>query len=252
MLSRFVFLSFLAVPLIAQVPPPRPSPAPVSDPLSDAPKAQEKPAEKPKVLELGQRLDGSTTLLDIDGKEQKAKDLMGQITVVNFYSIQCPVQAAWDGRLAQIQKDLADKGVTFLHVASNVTEIGAEPTKGTDDSKPYDNIRQHLAKKELPFRVLVDHGNKVADLFGATSTPHVYVFGKDGRLVYKGLVDDDQRDQKAETRQNHLRDVLGKLLKGEKVEPFATKEVGCSIKRVNAGGQQGGRRQRGEGRRGGD
>lgn len=252
MLSRFALLSCLAVPLIAQDPPPRPSPAPVSDPLPDAPKAQEKPAEKPKVLELGQRLDGSTTLLDIDGKPQKAQDLMGQITVVNFYSIQCPVQAAWDGRLAQIQKDLADKGVTFLHIASNQTEIGAEPQKATGDSKPYDNIRQHLAKKELPYRVLVDHGNKVADLFGATSTPHVYVFGKDGRLVYKGLVDDDQRDQKADSRQNHLRDVLGKLLQGEKVEPFATKEVGCSIKRVGTGNPQGGRRPRGEGRRGGD
>ncbi len=210
---------------------------------------------KPKTLELGQRIDGELELLDIDGVAQKAKDLMGKVTVVNFYSIQCPVQAQWDERLAQIQKDFAEQGVVFLHVDSNVTEIGEKPqpqpaADDKDAKKPYDNIRAHLAEKGLPFRVLVDHGNKVADLFAATSTPHVYVFGSDGKLVYKGLVDDDQRDAKADTRTNYLRDVLGKLTKGETVEPSSTREVGCSIKRV--GGENRGRRQRGEGRRRGE
>ena len=66
--------------------------------------------------------------------------------------------------------------------------------------------RLHLA--------VVDHGNVVADLFAATSTPHVYVFGADGRLVYRGLVDDDQRDRNPEGRQDYLRDTLTKLLAG--------------------------------------
>lgn len=224
-------------PTPAPAPKPQPSPAPVSDPVpTDAKTA---PAPKPKLLELGARIDGELTLSDIDGKPQRAHDLLGQITVVNFYSIQCPIQAAWDQRLAQIQRDFAAQGVVFLHIDSNVTEIGEAPPKVAGDQQPYDTIRQHLAKKELPFRVLVDHGNVVADLFQAKTTPHVYVFGKDGRLVYKGLVDDDQRDKNQDGRQNHLRDVLGKLVKGEKVEPFATREVGCTIKRMAAPGQNG-------------
>ncbi len=237
--------------------PPKPAPAekpadpttgkPTGDkPATDQPKPDQ---GAPKVLQLGQRLDGNVTLLDIDGKSQKAHDLMGTVTVVSFYSIQCPVQAAWDRRLADIQKDFAAQGVTFLHIDSNVTEIGAEPTKAEGDAKPYANIRDHLKAKDLPFRVFVDHGNKVADLFDAKTTPHVYVFGKDGRLVYRGLVDDDQKDRNQEGRTNHLRDVLGKLLKDEKVEPFATKEQGCSIKRVDAGGRGQGRRNGGPGRR---
>lgn len=219
--------------------------------------AAEKAAEQPtpKVLELGQRIDGELELLDIDGVAQKAKDLMGKVTVVNFYSIQCPVQAQWDERLAQIQKDFAEQGVVFLHVNSNVTEIGEKPqpqpaADDKDAKKPYENVRAHLTEKGLPFRVLVDHGNKVADLFAATSTPHVYVFGIDGKLVYKGLVDDDQRDRKQDSRTNYLRDVLGKLTKGETVEAFSTKEVGCSIKRMGA--ENRGRRPRGEGRRRGE
>lgn len=250
-----VTFAVLSAALFAQEPTPSEKPAetPTEAPAKQEPKqdAEAKP-EKPKTLELGQRVDGEIVLKDIDGNEVRAKDLMGKVTVVNFYSIQCPVQAQWDERLAAIQKDFAEQGVVFLHVDSNVTEIGKEPPKVEGDEKPYADVRKHLAEKKLPFRVLVDHGNKVADLFAATSTPHVYVFGTDGRLVYKGLVDDDQRDVKPETRTNHLRDVLGKLGKGEKVEPMATREVGCSIKRVEGSGNGGGRRPRGEGRRRGD
>ena len=77
--------------------------------------------------------------------------------------------------------------------------------------------------------------------------------GQDGKLIYKGLVDDDQKNRNAEKRNNYLRDVLGKLLKNEKVEPFATKEEGCSIKRLGAkerGGRgRGERGERGEGKK---
>lgn len=235
--------TLLAANLPAQepkpAPTPAPAPAPAAKPTTDAAPADAKTAPKPKLLELGGRIDGGLTLSDLDGAPVRAHDLMGTITVVNFYSIQCPIQAAWDQRLAQIQKDFAAQGVTFLHIDSNVTEIGEAPPKVEGDAKPYDTIRQHLAKKELPFRVLVDHGNAMADLFQAKTTPHVYVFGKDGRLVYKGLVDDDQRDKNADGRQNHLRDVLGKLVKGEKFEAFATREAGCTIKRVAAPGANG-------------
>lgn len=250
LIFRLALTSCLSLPLVCQDPtPPKPSPAPVQDPVP-AP-TEKKPAEQPKVLQLGERINGDITLSDIDGRTQRAHDLMGSITVVNFYSIQCPIQANWDGRLAQIQKDFAEQGVNFLHINSNVTEIGETAPKVEGDARPYDNVRQHLAKKELPFRVLVDHGNKVADMFDAKTTPHIYVFGKDGRLVYKGLVDDDQHDKKQDTRNNYLSDVLGKLVKGEKVEPTANKEVGCTIKRISAGAPRGQRGQGGQGGRSG-
>lgn len=223
------------LPLCAQEPAPAPAPKPVAEgPVAEG-KQQEAP--KPKLLELGQRVSGDIVLRDIDGKQQRAKDLMGKVTVVNFYSIQCPIQRDWDSRLAQIQKDYADKGVVFLHIDSNTTEIG-EPQEGKE---AYGKIRDHLKKSELPFRVLVDHDNVVADVFQAQTTPHVYVFGVDGRLVYKGLVDDDQKNRRPDERQNYVRDTLDKLLAGEKVEPFSTKEQGCTIKRVGASKGRGGR-----------
>jgi thiol-disulfide isomerase/thioredoxin len=238
-------VSCLCLPAFAQEPakePPKPA---------EPSQKQEPKADAPKTLQLGARVDGKTSLTDIDGKAITAHEFMGKITVVNFWSTQCPVQKAWDGRLAAIQKEFESQGVVFLHVDSNKTEIGETPPKVEGDAKPYENIRQHLKEKGLPFRVLADHGNKVADFFEAKTTPHVFVFGQDGKLVYRGLVDDDQKDRKADSRNNYLRDVVGKLVKGEKVEPFTTKEEGCSIKRVGpAGGKDGDKA--GSGRRGGE
>ncbi len=235
----------IAMPALAQDPQPAPKPAPVAEP---------KPADAaPKLLKLGERLEGTIKLQDIDGKEVVAKDLMGKVVVVNFFSITCPIQKDWDGRLAQIQKDFEGQGVVFLHVNSNSgnKEIGMEPPAADATEKPYDNIRKYLAEKKLPFRVLVDHKAVVADVFQARTTPHVYVFGKDGKLVYKGLVDDDQKQAKGDDAKHYLRDTLKSLAAGEKVEPFQTKEHGCTIKRVNAQAGERAPGQRG-GRRGGD
>lgn len=222
-------LSMLLLPLAAQVEKPV---TPVS------------PAETaPKVLDLGQRPSGDITMTDLDGKTVKAKDLMGKIVVVNFYSIQCPIQRDWDARLAAIQVKHQKEDVVFLHINSNHTEIGKEAEASKPDTQTYANVRKHLADQKLPFRVLLDHGNKIADLFGARTTPHIYVFNRQGQLVYRGLVDDDQKNRNAESRNNYLNDVLDKLAQDKAFEPFANKEVGCSIKRVNASqGGRGGRR----------
>lgn len=245
-LPRLLLASCLCLPVLAQEPVVEPPPPPPPES-----KQQEPKTDAPKKLQLGTRVDGKTILSDIDGKPVMAQEFMGKITVVNFYSIQCPIQRAWDGRLAEIQKEFEAQGVVFLHINSNVTEIGENPPAADAEQKPYAKIRDHLQEQKLPFRVLADHGNKMADFFEARTTPHIYVFGQDGRLVYKGLVDDDQKNRNAEKRTNYLRDTLGKLIKNEKVEPFATKEEGCSIKRVKrekpapvdkakAGGSKGG------------
>lgn len=219
-IPSLVLLVALATPLAAQ--------EATRAAAQDAPAA----AQQPKTLALGMRVNGNTVLKDIDGNEHKAKSYQGKITVINFYSIQCPIQAGWDGRLAAIQREFGEQGVVFLNIDSNHTEIGTAPPEPKEGEKPYDNIRSHLKDKDLPYTVLVDHGNVIADAFGAKTTPDVFVFGTDGRLVYRGLIDNDQRGNKGDDAERYLHDVLTKLVAGEKVEPSETKPSGCTIKRV--------------------
>lgn len=226
-LTRFALLSCMALPLVAQ----EPGKQPATKPADATAKT-----EPPKTLTLGTRVSGEVTLNDLDGKPVKAHDFMGKLTVVNFFSIDCPIQGKWNARIAGIQKDFAAQGVEFLHIDSNTTEIDATEKGGKKLTKEENlqRIRDFLKTNKLEFRVLVDNGNKVADMFDAKTTPHIYVFSKEGKLVYKGLVDDDAKDEKGDKRVNHLRDVLGKLTKGEKVEPTSNKEEGCTIKRAAA------------------
>jgi len=205
-----------------------PQPVPVGPPVV-APAAAPQP---PKTLALGMRVPAETVLVDIDGKEHRAGDCKGKITVVNFYSITCPIMRGWEQRLAAIEQQYGKQGVVFLDIDANSTEIGTTPPAKDGKDKPYEKIRAHLAAEKLPFTVLADHGNVVADFFGAQTTPHVFVFAADGKLVYRGLIDDDQHDRKGDQAKRYLRDTLDQLLAGKTVTPSETKSIGCAIKRA--------------------
>ncbi len=218
---------------------------PVVPPEPEATEREKPESQQPKLLELGGKLPAPLALTDIDGAAVRSQALLGKVVVVNFWSFTCPIMKGWESRLKAIHDEYTDREVVFLMVNSNVGngEIGdAEPAKEGD--KPYAKIRGYLAEHELPYRVLVDQGSKVADVFQARTTPDVYVFDPKGVLVYRGLIDDDPRGNKGEKTTHHLRGVLDMLLAGEAVEPKATTPIGCGIKRPATEGA-GGRRGRG-------
>ena len=97
--------------------------------------------------------------------------------VVAFIGTECPINNAYMPRLAELAKAYADKGVQFLGVNSNC-----------NDTPP--RIAGHAAKVGLPFPVLRDAANVVADQFSAKRTPEVFVLDPDGRVLYQGRIDD--------------------------------------------------------------
>lgn len=207
--------------------------------------------QKPKVLKIGDQVDPTLVLKDLFGKEhhlvQKKDD---KVTLLVFYSIQCPWMKPALPKLQAVQEEYAKRGVTLLAINSNVTEIGKEPQKATEKEDgtmtvPYFDQVEHHKKHGLKFPVLVDHGNVVADLFAATATPHCFVIDTKGVLRYEGGIDDDPRGAKSdEEREDWLRLALDAVLAGEKVEKAETREHGCTIKRIAAKGEPKGRRQR--------
>ena len=70
----------------------------------------------------------------------------------------------------------------------------------------------------------------MADAFAARTTPHVFLFDKDLKLVYKGAIDDNVADPKAVTK-NYLKDAITAMTSGKSIDPATTKNLGCSIKR---------------------
>jgi len=236
--SRFLVpvtvAALLAAPAFAQEEKPAPKPVPAAQDK----KAEDASAKTPKVT-LGMPAVGEIVLKDIDGKEHKVLDLKDKITVVNFWSMTCPIMKGWEDRLVAIQNEYTKKGVHFVTINSNEGngEIGDDKNL-EEGQKPYEKIRSYLKKNDLPYTVLVDKGSKVADVFAAQTTPDIFLFDKTGTLVYRGLIDDDARGSKGDKATQYLRDTLDALLAGDEVEVKETKPQGCSIKRPRGAGNR--------------
>lgn len=148
-----------------------------------------------------------------DFKDKKA-------VVVFFLGTECPVNNAYMPRLTELHKAFAARGVQFLAVNSNEQDTA-------------DRVAAHAKKNEIPFPVLKDDGQKVADLFGAVRTPEVFVLGGDSKIAYQGRIDDQfgVGYQKPQATERDLAQALEEILSGKAVTKAVTEASGCKIGR---------------------
>lgn len=158
-------------------------------------------------------VDGKTHSLD-SFKDAKA-------LVVVFSCNHCPYVQAYEGRMIETQADYAAKGARFVLINSN--DASAYP----EDS--FDAMKDRAKEQRYNFPYLRDESQAVAKAYGATHTPHLFVFDAARRLAYTGKIDDNWQDAGA-ARQHFLRDALDDLLAGKKPRLAETHAIGCTIK----------------------
>jgi peroxiredoxin len=160
----------------------------------------------------------SFTLKDPDGKEYALDTFLeNKLVTVMFIATQCPVSNAYNPRMVKLYKDYAERGVAFVGINSNKQEGISE-------------IKNHAAENGFQFPVLKDPGNVIADAYGATVTPEVFVVSPDGMVRYHGRIDDSRNPDNITS--SDLREALNALLSGKEPTRAATKPFGCTIKRV--------------------
>lgn len=138
--------------------------------------------------------------------------------IVMFWSTECPNVQPYNDRINDYAKEYMDNGFTVWGINSNNTE-------STED------VASHAKKNGYVFPMLKDKNNVVADLFGATRTPEVYVIGKDGIILYHGRITDNKE---AGSQTSHdLKNAVGEIAAGKDVSVKETKFFGCTIKRAN-------------------
>jgi peroxiredoxin len=168
-------------------------------------------ADNPKPLAIGDTAP-EFTLPDTNGKSRSLASLKGKKgTLIFFTSARCPMIVAYHERLRQIVKDYQAKGFNVVGVNSNATESAEE-------------IKKHAAEKQLAYPVLRDEGAKVADQFNAQVTPEMYLLDADGKLVYRGGVDDNRSADLVKA--NYLRDAMDAILAGKPIERAETRPFG--------------------------
>jgi peroxiredoxin len=160
------------------------------------------------------------TLTDaLSGARIRLHDWLGQIVVLDFWSVECPWSQRYDAYFAVlITPEMAAQGVRLALINSNAHET-------------VEQIQAAARERGLPGPVLHDAGNQVADAYGALTTPHVFVVERDGRIVYQGAVD-DRNFRQPEARVHYLDDALQAILTGERPTVSNTPTYGCTIVRV--------------------
>jgi hypothetical protein len=137
-----------------------------------------------------------------------------------FVHTDCPVSNKYVPELNRLHADFSSRGIRLWVVYP-----------GRNEDSPA--IRAHHAEYGLRVPALLDPDFELADLAGATMTPEAAVFTPDGRLVYRGRIDDRAVRLglvRAAPRTRDLAGVLDRLARGERVEAFTTQAVGCYIR----------------------
>ncbi len=157
------------------------------------------------------------TLNDVNNVEKSFNDMKGEKgTIIVFLSAQCPVVKQYNERLNALVADYQSKGINFIGMNSNSTES-------------LEWVKSHT-EENYKFPMLIDKGNVIADKWAATSTPEIFFFDKDGKLVYHGAIDNDRSG--TNIKSTFLRDALDQHLDSKEIKVTATKAFGCTIKRA--------------------
>jgi len=161
-------------------------------------------------------------MLDVGGKELSLNDIADTSGLVVIFSCNtCPWVIAWEDRYVELASAYQPKGFGFVAVNSNA----AYRKKG--DS--YTDMQAHAKDKGYNFYYTLDEDSQLARAFGATHTPHVFVFNADGKLIYRGAIDDDAKHPD-KVEEAYLSDALDACLAGKPVKNTSTKSIGCTIK----------------------
>lgn len=166
-------------------------------------------------------------LIDSNGKEHSLSDFKEKIVVLEWVNFECPfVKKHYDSRNMQsLQLKYTQKDIVWLAINSS-----AEGKQGNFSNEEINSrIKNHNAKMSA---YLIDADGKVGKMYGAKTTPHMYLIDKAGKLVYAGGIDDmastDLDDIK--TAKNYVTTALDELLAGKSVSLQSSKPYGCSVK----------------------
>jgi len=165
-------------------------------------------------------------LKDISGKTHKLSDHKGEVVVLEWTNFQCPFvvrHQKTEQTMQKVFKKFKDKDVVWLAVDSTRPDFHTGHTN--------EDIREWINSDEvsLPYPVLRDAEGHVGHIYGAKTTPHMFVIDKEGVLVYAGAIDDDREGSKDNPR-NFVEAAVTAALEGSTVEVSHFPQYGCSVK----------------------
>lgn len=164
---------------------------------------------------------------DTGGEVRSLGALKGKYVVLEWFNPDCPfVRKHYDsGNMQRLQWYYTARGVVWLVIDSSAP--GKQGALSADEANA---IREQ--KYMGATAVLLDPEGSLGQLYGAKTTPHIFIVNPEGVLIYAGAIDDrpstDPKDLAGAT--NYVEQVLDHALAGASMPARETKSYGCSVK----------------------
>jgi thioredoxin-related protein len=183
--------------------------------------------EKYEMLSIGSKAPKADVKMeDISGKKLSLTDIKKEKGLLVIFSCNtCPFVLAWEDRYPALGELCTKNNIGMVLINSN------EARRSGVDSK--EEMQKHASEKNYNCAYVIDEKSELANAFGAKTTPHVYLFDKDMKLVYRGAIDDSEGREENKPREFFLTNAIENLSAGKPITPSETKQVGCSIKRAS-------------------
>ena len=184
------------------------------------------PSKAQSAVETGAKAP-NFTLPNSNDEDTTLSDFAGSYVVLEWINHECPfvVKHYGSGNMQSLQEEFTDKGVIWLSINSSAPGkqghcTGAEANDLTEQ------------KEASPTAVLLDPDGTVGKMYGAKTTPHMFIIDPDGKIIYQGAIDDIPSFDPADIAQanNYVRLALGESMAGSAVSNPSTKSYGCSVK----------------------
>jgi peroxiredoxin len=167
------------------------------------------------------------TLTDTTGTAHSLSDFEGKYVVLEWTNYDCPFvrKHYGSGNMQKLQKEYTGKGAVWLSICSS-----APGKQGHYAPEQWGKL---IADREAkPTAVLLDADGKVGRAYGAKTTPHVFVIGPDGVVLYAGAIDSVRSANPADIAdaENYVRSALDAVMADKPVSTPSTAPYGCSVK----------------------
>lgn len=167
------------------------------------------------------------TFTDIEGTQAKLSDFRGDYVVIEWFNHGCPFVGKHykSDKMQNLQRTYTEAGVVWIAV--NSTNDGNESYRDAAMS-----VKEAEANGTSATYIVLDPSGKIGKLYGAKTTPHVFIVDPQGNIIYMGAADSinstDTGDISKAT--NYIDLALSEALAGKPVTTPETKSYGCSVK----------------------
>lgn len=177
----------------------------------------------PAELEIGAK----APMTDVE-----VKDVSGEMITLNQVSREngllvifscntCPWVKRWEDRYNPHAKLAEENGIGTIALNPN--------SAYRDRGDGFEDMKERAKEQGYEFYYALDENSEMAKAFGATRTPHIFLFNSDMELVYRGAIDDNANSAE-DVKEPYLKNAIQELGSGKEISVKTSKSLGCTIK----------------------